>query len=215
MERYLSIGKTNLKCNLIPHILISFVLLMFSPLLMGVENLDASMTAKVLEMYVALIGIILLTPLLLPEQNKEIKDLVESKYTPGIIVYLIRLFEASICLILLIGGYVAILKYNNCVFPEIKFFLGTLTEAIFLGAIGFCAYSLCEQIAISYMLPIVYYVMAIGGGKKLLGDFYLFSMIYGSYEEKVNLAVTGMVLLVVGFSYPNIRKKLTPYFKLI
>lgn len=80
MERYLQIGKINLKHNILPHLLVTAALLCLSPLVLGVSNLEAPDTAKVLEMYVALTGIILLTPVFLPEQNKDLRDLVYAKY---------------------------------------------------------------------------------------------------------------------------------------
>ncbi|HWT76698.1 MAG TPA: hypothetical protein VN258_18525 [Mobilitalea sp.] len=210
MERYIQIGTVNLKFNLVPHIFIAIMMLCISPLILGVENLDSVSTAKVLEMYVALLGIVLLTPIFLPEQNKDIRDLVEAKYTSATAVYLIRILEAGICLAILIGSYILILKNNQCIFPEWEFFLGTLAEALFLGGMGLCAYSLFDQIAIAYLLPMMYYIMAIGGGQKLLKDFYPFSMIYGSYQEKKLLAVIGFIMIVVGLSYPYISRKIIP-----
>lgn len=208
MERLVQIGKVNLRFNQLPHLLLSIILLSLSPFFLGVKNLDPMKTAKVLEMFVALLGIILLTPIYLPEQSKEIRELVETKYTPMIMVHLIRLLEAVIFLFLFVGVYIVILQRNHCVFPEVNFFLGTVAEAVFLGSLGLFAYSIFDQIAIAYMLPIMYYVLAIGGGKKLLQSFYPFSMMFGSYQEKVYLAVAGVILIIFGLSYPIIAKKL-------
>lgn len=210
MERYFQIGRVNLKYNLFPHILLSILVLCISPFLLGVENLDASKTARILELYAALIGIILITPIFLPEQNKDIKELVEAKYTRATTVYFIRIIEAGFSLAILIGIYVLILKYSNCTFPVINYYFGTLAEALFLGGMGLCAYSLFDQIAIAYMLPMVYYILAIGGGSKLLKNFYLFSMIYGGYQEKIYLTITGVFLILFGISYQYIVKKIVP-----
>jgi hypothetical protein len=210
MVRYLQIGKANLKLSLLPHLLLSTLLLFLSPLVMGVENLDASRTAAVLEMFIALLGIILITPVLLPEQNKDIRDLVEAKYTSMTAVVLIRLLEAIVSLAFLIGGYVIFLSFNHCSFPEFKFYLGTLAEALFLGGIGFCTYSIFDQIAIAYMLPLVYYIVSISPGRKLLKDFYLFSMRFGSYQEKIYLFVSGLVLICIGIGYPYLVKRILP-----
>ena len=79
MERYWQIEKTNLKYHVPLHILVCVILLGVSPLLMGVENLSAVDSAKALERYVALIGIIMLTPVFLPEQDIEIRELVYAK----------------------------------------------------------------------------------------------------------------------------------------
>ena len=100
--------------------------------------------------------------------------------------------------------------HNNCEFPEFKFFLGTLAEAIFLGGIGFCIYSLFDQIAVAYLAPIMYYLMSLTGGKQLLKNFYLFSMVNESYREKVFLAIVGGVLITIGILYPYISRKLSP-----
>ena len=50
MEKYLQIEKINLKYNIPLHILICVLMLLVSPFLMGVANLGAQDTAKVLEM---------------------------------------------------------------------------------------------------------------------------------------------------------------------
>lgn len=210
MARYLQIGKANLRYNLYPHLIVSLVLLGLSPFLMGVENLDAARTARVLEMYVALLGIIILSPVFLPEQNRDLRDLVEAKYTSQTAVIFVRVLEAVLCLAVLTGGFILVLQENNCTFPAVKYYLGTLAEALFLGGMGLCAYSLFDQIAIAYMLPVMYYILCIGGGQKLMKDFYLFSMLYGGYREKINLAVAGLVLIILGIAYPYLSKRLYP-----
>lgn len=177
---------------------------------MGIENLDGVNTAKILEMYVALVGIILLTPICLPEQNKDIRDLVEAKFTSVMAVTLIRILEAVFFLIVFVGTYILILKYNNCIFPYLKFYLGTLAQAIFLGGLGFFAYQVFDQIAIAYMFPMVYYIINFGTGKKLVKEFYLFSMTTFSYKEKKNLAILGIILIILGVIYPFVVKKLIP-----
>lgn len=206
MERYLQIGKVNIRFNLFPHLLIALAFLCLSPFLMGVENLDAGSTAKVLEMYVALLGIILLTPIFLPEQDKDIRDLVGAKYTSAAAVTIIRILEAFVFLVIFIGAYVFMLKQNHCTFPEMKFCFGTLAEAVFLGGMGLCAYRIFDQIAVAYMLPMVYYMINFGGGKKYLGRFYLFTMVYGSYQEKIYLAAAGVLFIIIGIYYPYAAK---------
>lgn len=210
MEKLIQIGKVNLKISQLPHLLLSVILLVIAPFFIGIENLDQSKTAKVLELFVALLGIILLPPIFLPEQNRDIRDLVESKYTSMITVYCLRLFMAIFFLGLLIGVYIVVLKHNNCVFPEIPFFLGTMAEAIFLGGLGLFAYSLFDQIAIAYLIPLMYYIMSIGGGNKLLKNLYPFSMGYGSYKEKYYLFALGAIFITLGISYPILSKRIIP-----
>ena len=98
MERYWQIEKINLKYHVFIHVLVCAALLGLSPFLMGVKNLTAVDTAKVLERYAALIGIIMLPPIFLPEQDKDIRELVyaDDKYkgTPANLASK-RLLEAS------------------------------------------------------------------------------------------------------------------------
>lgn len=195
MERLWQIEKVNLKYNIPFHVLATLLLLCLSPFLMGVKNLVPQDTAKVLEMYVALTGIIMIPSIFLPEQEKEIRDLVSSKYTGSYTVYLVRLFGNVAVLSLFLGGYIFILKYNACEFPVIKYYLGTMAEMLFLGGLGLFAYGFSDNLIIGYMLPVMFYITAIGGGKKHLGIFYPFSMIIGSYKEKVCLLIGAIILL--------------------
>ncbi|MDE7039079.1 MAG: hypothetical protein K2O98_14330, partial [Lachnospiraceae bacterium] len=166
MEKYLHIEKINLKYNIPLHILISILMLMVSPLLIGVANLGAQDTAKVLEMYVALTGIVLLPPVFLPEQDHDIRDLVYTKYVNGAAVYLVRLSGNILILTALLGIYIVVLAHNGCEFPAGRYFLGTLAEMLFLGGLGLFFYGLCDNLVIGYMAPIVYYVAAMGAGQK-------------------------------------------------
>lgn len=204
MEKYLKIARVNLKYNLFPNIIITILFLLISPILMGVTNLDYIRTAQVLEMYVALIGIIILIPIFLPEQDKNIKDLIKSKSTYIYSIYLIRLLEAILTLVIFLFIFIEILRLNKCNFPMVKYYFGTLAEALCLGGLGIFIYSIFDNIAIAYMLPIIYYTLSIGGNK-ILKKMYLFSMARGSYDEKIYLGVVGIILIIVGILYKSIK----------
>ena len=206
MERYLQIEKVNLKYNIPLHILICVLLLLVSPLLMGVENLKAEDTAKVLEVYAALMGIILLPPVFLPEQDRDIRDLVYTKRMNVGSVYMVRLLGNVLILAALLGAYVGILLHNGCEFPAGKYFLGTFAEMLFMGGLGLCFYGMCDNLVIGYMAPIVYYIVALGGGPRRLGMFYPFSMMKGSYTEKAWLAAGALALAGAGILFRCRRK---------
>lgn len=200
MTRYLEIGKENLKHNVWQHSLVCIVLLLLSPLVLGIENLTAVDTAKVLEMYIALIGIILLTPIFLPEQNKDLRDLVYSKYVKASAVYFVRVVEAALILIVLVGVYMGVLYYNNCDMEAWKYFFGTLAGMMFFGGMGLFFYGLLDNLVVGYMVPIFYYIVAMGSGAKYLKVFYPFAMTAGSYKEKCYMAVAAVVLIIAGLA---------------
>lgn len=165
---------------------------------MGVANLGWQDTAKVLEMYVALIGIVMLVPVFLPEQDQDIRDLVYSKYMSNYLVYTLRVLGNVLILMIFLAIYIVMLRENNCDFPVMKYYCGTLAEMLFLGGMGLFFYGLTDNLVIGYMIPIFYYIVAIGSGAKYLKLFYPFSMMKGSYDEKVWMLLAGMLLIVSG-----------------
>lgn len=212
MERYWQIEKVNLRYHVPLHVLVCVLLLGISPFLMGVENLPAMDTAKVLERYVALIGIIMVTPIFLPEQDKEIRELVCAKYTKSAAVYLVRLLGNVLILAAFLGIYIFVLKNNNCDFPVVKYYLGAFAEMLFFGGLGLFFYGITDNLVIGYMAPIVYYIIAVGGGDKYLKMFYPFSMSIGRYEEKMWLFAGGAVLIAGGIYFRSRRSSGTGYF---
>ena len=198
MERYWQIERVNLKHNIPLHVLVSALMLLVSPLLIGVANLGAQDTAKALEMYAALIGIVLLPPVFLPEQDHDIRDLVYTKYMDGAVVYLVRIIGNVVLMAALLGLYIGMLMYNECEFPVGKYFCGTLAEMLFMGGLGLFSYGISDNLVIGYTVPITYYIAAIGGGEKYLRMFYPFSMAGGSYREKVWLLAAAVLLVSAG-----------------
>lgn len=198
MERYLQIGKINLTHNVLWHLLACALLLCASPLVLGTSNLGERDTAKVLEMFVALIGIIMIPSVFLPEQNRDIRELIRSKYTGCGIVYGIRLMTSVLILAALLGIYVWILARGNCRFPVAGYYCGTLAEMLFLGGLGLFFYGLSDNLVIGYMIPFFYYIVAIGSGDKYLRMFYPFSMQKGSYDEKYYLLAGAVIMISAG-----------------
>lgn len=198
MERYWQVERVNLKHNILLHLIVCVLLLGLSPLLMGVANLGQQDTAKVLEMYVALIGIVMLVPIFLPEQDQNIRDLVYTKYMKSQLVYILRILGNVLILMIFLAFYIVMLEKNNCEFPVVKYYFGTLAEMLFLGGMGLFFYGLTDNLVIGYMIPMFYYIVAIGSGAKYLKLFYPFSMVMGSYDEKVWLFLAGVVLIVSG-----------------
>lgn len=201
MERYWQIEKINLKYHVFIHVLVCAALLGLSPFLMGVKNLTAVDTAKVLERYAALIGIIMLPPIFLPEQDKDIRELVYAKYMEASHVYLVRLAGNILILAVFLGIYIFALKNNQCEFPTFKYYFGVFAEALFFGGLGLFLYGVSDNLIIGYMAPMVYYVAAMGGGDKYLKMFYPFSMAMGRYGEKICLFIAAVILIGGGIYF--------------
>lgn len=201
MEKYWQIEKMNLKYHVPVHLFVCILFLGISPLLMGTENLPAQDTAKVLEYYVALTGIILLPPVFLPEQDRDIRDLVCARYTKSGTVYLVRLLGNVLILGILLGLYIGMLKHNRCEFPAVRYYLGAFAQMLFFGGLGLFFYGISDSCVLGYMAPVVYDIIALGSGNRYLGFLYPFSMSAGRYTEKVCLFAAAVVLAAGGMYF--------------
>ncbi len=102
MEIYLQIEKVYFKHHFYIHVMIAFLLCFLSPFVIGVENLDKYQTAKVLEMFFSLMGIILLIPVFLPDFDLSIRELLESKKVPLWLLRVLRLLQSIFILLILL-----------------------------------------------------------------------------------------------------------------
>lgn len=196
-RKYLLIAMANLRRNFLPHIALSILLLLIAPLIFGTANLDAKTAAIPLEMFISLTGILLLTPVFLPEQQKEIRELVESRYTSHNSVCLVRIVIAILTMLLLISSFILYMKLNGCKFEILSNIVCTFAGGLFLGALGLFSYGVSDNIATGYMIPMVYYILNMFGGSEHFGRLYLFSMTQGSFEEKYWLLVSGILLIIL------------------
>ncbi|NLY45072.1 MAG: hypothetical protein GX053_03660 [Tissierella sp.] len=200
MESYFQILKVNLKFNLIPHVLIAFLLVLAAPFIMGLENLNPIQVAQTLEVYTSLLGIILMVPLFTPDQDRNIRDLIKSKKEPMIKIHLMRIVEALFFLSIIVRLFLLNLKYGQSEFPFGKYFYGTMANCIFLGGLGVIIFSIIDHLAVSYMVPILYYILNYGSGEKL-GMFNMFSMMRGSFIEKNYLFSVGVLFILAAIVY--------------
>ena len=205
MVETLEIAKTNLRHNSLLSIVAAVMLCLITPLLIGTANLDQNSAAMPLEMFVSLIGIVLLTPVFQPEQNEEIHDLVSSKHCSTEKVYLIRTLYTVGVVGLLICLFVVYMQTQGSDVTMILVF-GAAANAIFLGSMGMLVSALTGNTVIGYMPPFLYYALNIGMGPKL-GNFYLFSMTVGNFRVKIWLLAAGVLMIMVSLLYQIFRRR--------
>lgn len=196
MERYLKIGAVNVKHNLGLHILVCVLLALLAPAFMGTRNLQEADVAKIMEVYLSLMGIILLVPVFLPDINRDIRDLIYSKKEPVPVLHFIRVLEALAVMAVIGILFLTLLKSEGCQFDFGNMFYTLMANGMFLGGMGMFMFAVFDQRVFAYMIPLVYYVMNYGAGKDKLGKFWLFSMQRGSIEEKHFLISFGILFLL-------------------
>ncbi len=205
MERYQKITYVNLKHNLIiPYVLV-LLLCLLSPLVIGLENLNENQTAKVVEVFISLFGIILLMSIFTPDIDRDIRDIISSKKESMIVNHVLRGMSALFLLAVTGVLYLGWMAIGSCDFSFSGMLFVLMANSIFLGGLGVFFFSLSNQPVLGYMVPILYYVLNFGSGRKYLGDFYLFSVMQsGSYREKYILLAGGIGLLVLSVIWRDV-----------
>ena len=75
-KRVLTAARLDLKRNFLPHLCLALLLVLLTPVLFGLNDLDTQGSAVPLELMMPLTGILLLTPIFLPEQDPAVRDVV-------------------------------------------------------------------------------------------------------------------------------------------
>lgn len=188
------ITKVNLRHNFIPLFLLSLIIMLLTPVLFGITNLDSKATAVPLEMLISIIGIVLLVPIFQPEQDGDIKDTVSSKYVDCTYIYLIRVVYSVIGIIVLVSAFTLFMLFCGCEITSSLIF-GTIADAMFLGAIGLLTSAVTNNLPVSFMVSLLYYVINITMKSKL-GMLNIFAMMSGDYKPNLWLFVASIILIV-------------------
>lgn len=193
----------NLKYHFTPHAILAVLLLLITPLLFGIKNLDAAAVSAVLELFISLLGTVLLTPVFMPESKAEIEDTVASKYVSSLFVAGLRIICGICALAIFISAFSFILYGGNCDI-SVKMSAGCFVSALFLGAAGVLAYAAADNIAAAYMVSLMIYGINFAGGKKL-GSFYLFSMLSGEYKPKIGFFIAALALIIAALKIKAVK----------
>lgn len=189
------IAKVNLRHNFLPLLLLAVVIMILTPILFGTTGLDSKAAAVPLEMLISIIGIILLVPIFQPEQDEEIRDLVASKYVDSTYVHLIRVIYSIIGIVLLVMVFSIFMIMSGCEIT-IELIGGTIADAMFLGAIGLFTSAVTSNAPVSFMIPLLYYVLNLTM-KSRFGNFNLFSMMSSDYHPNIWLFVSSIAFIVI------------------
>lgn len=196
---------SDIKHNFLIHYLVALGIILITPVLFGISQLDSRLSAQPLEMLIPLMGIIVMTPIILPEQNVIIRDVIVSRKTSYFFICLYRLILSICFIVLFIGGFVLFMKASECE-VSIKHFLGSIASTFALGSVGFFVATTTNNIIAGYMTSVIYYISNFGLKDKLKGLF-LFSMTCGSFEEKKTLFLVSFSLIMSTFLIRYLAKK--------
>ena len=207
LSRYLRILQKNLWLSHGVNMLLAFLFLALAPIIVSINDLTYSESARITEQYVSVIGIFLLTPIFRPESDHNIREVVESKYTWQIGIYLTRIGMAAITIILFTMGFIFCMKTNNSMVLLWEYIFATSCTALFLGSMGLLAYGISDQLILGYMIPLGYILLNMFTGQQYVKKFYLYSLMKESMEEKNWLLAGAALMILVTLTYKWLRKK--------
>ncbi len=205
VSRILRITKINLKNNSFVHFFAAVVVSVLIAAGFGITNLDFSSSAQRVEMLLSLTGAIILTPIFLPEQDENIRDLIRSKQFGYLQVCAVRLAYSVVFLTLLIGVFVIVMSMRGCNVTPVHFGAGVVS-AVFLGSVGFFVSGVSGNTITGYMAAMIYY-LANFGIKDKLGSFFLFSLYSGENSVNFMLIIYSSILLLLTFFILILKSK--------
>ena len=188
----------NLRHNFLIHFILAVLVALLTPVVFSINALDSRTSAQPLEMLLSFTGTIILTPIFLPEQNPEIRDVIRSRKTDYLTVCVIRVLYSVVALAMITAIFVLIMRRNECAVTY-RHIVGGFASALFMGTVGFTVAGLSNSVSAGYMASMVYYASNIGLKDKL-GICYLFSMYSGEkFSDKYILILISFLTISIVF----------------
>ncbi len=202
----LSILKSDIRHNFLPHFAIAAAIALLIPVFAGITALEGKAAAQPVEMYLTLTGIAALTPVFLPERDESIRDVICSKRTDCVIIYALRILYSLIYIALIMGCFTAVMRLCESE-ATVKLFAGGFASAVLLGTAGFAVAGLSGNTAAGYMAAFIYYI-ANFALKEKLGVFFLFSIcLDGDFSVKPKQMLISAVIILAVLLIKKFRRR--------
>ncbi|GFI23912.1 hypothetical protein IMSAGC011_02702 [Lachnospiraceae bacterium] len=156
-SNYYVLAKENFKIAVIKTIFPTFIILVLIPFVFGTSNLNSTKAAECLEKMVGLIGIPIFVPILKPEQNSAIHEVIFIKEFPYRVIVIFRLIMATILTVLSIYFFELYMLNDGCIFPIYKYLYRAIMVTMMIGGCGLCASAITGSTLAGYLIAFVYY----------------------------------------------------------
>ncbi len=172
----------------------------------SLKMVDFRVMANIGELFVSLLGIMLIPGLAFIEESSGIRETIYSKAVSPVIPSLIRLLYSVLLLLLGAVIFVVIAVIQGSVFDGLPIIAGVFISALILGASGYIVGCFTGNIALAYLMPFAYYGFEFLSKGKYTKEFYLFSLQRG-YLADEKWVLFGIAILFIGVSLVNIGNK--------
>lgn len=184
----------NYKYTLLPAIVLLFII----PFIYGTANLDNLQSADCLERMVALIGILMFTPLIRQEHSRSLYETIAFRQVSLRFIVLLRTVLSIIGSILLILAFEIHMRICGCSFPLFPYAFRTLAASMALGFIGLLLSSIVQNTIGGYLCAFCFYFIM---QTENLGK--LFKPVTNGIQFMLVLFLGGISLAIIYFCKPT------------
>lgn len=197
-ENLLRIIAANIRMNYKYTLLPAIVLLFIIPFIYGTANLDNLQSADCLERMVALIGILMFTPLIRQEHSRSLYETIAFRQVSLRFIVLLRTVLSIIGSILLILAFEIHMRICGCSFPLFPYAFRTLAASMALGFIGLLLSSIVQNTIGGYLCAFCFYFIM---QTENLGK--LFKPVTNGIQFMLVLFLGGISLAIIYFCKPT------------
>lgn len=185
------------KLTLFPAIIILFII----PLIYGTSNLDSAKSADCLERMAALIGVPMFVPLLKPEQNCGIAEMIHLRPFPYRMITMLRMGISLICTFIFILIFEGYMVTCGCSFPIYTYALRTLVQGMSLGFLGLLTSTVTKSTVAGYLVSFCWYFILQAESLDLI-----FKTVTNGIGIHQILLLTGCSTAIVFFSDRSLKR---------
>lgn len=138
-------------------IVLTAVWLLLIPAIRGISNLNEIQSAQCLSQSISLTGIILIVPLVRPEMEAGVKEVIYTKPWPYLKSVLIRIVCGLVFSTLFILTSAWVMRLQNCSFPFWTFSGVTILYAAFMGLAGLALSQIGKNVIAGYLAAAGYW----------------------------------------------------------
>ena len=196
-----------IKNHILMSIISSIIVYLLIFIIFGVVDLKKDIVLIIIERFLPLMGIILISPCFQYEMDSGIRDVIRSKSTNSLATYLIRLFLRIITYGMLTIMFIVLIKETGSYVEMGLYISQSLSIGLLLGSVGLLTFGISSSLIGSYLASILYYLLGWIPNFKVLGDFYLFRLRQG-LEPKIWLNISlAILLIIIGLYIKQCRDK--------
>jgi hypothetical protein len=174
MEKIKGIIGSEVKHHLHLPLGLAFLVSLMTYIIFGIKNLTWMIQVQIIERFLPLMGLMLLSSFFQAEHSGAIRHLLYTKKNKASEIYWIRLIIRALTLGLICLVYVSLIKNDLSEKTSLTMTLHAFSIGFLLGSLGMLTYSLFNNEIAAYALPITVYAFQWFAKGQDLKHFYLF-----------------------------------------